>query len=206
MTSAQIMSTSALMIFAYVLGAIPFSYLVAKTRGVDLRKVGSGNIGGANVWRSCGFGPFLIATSSDILKGTLPTLIAIYTVQLPPYAVVLVGISAILGHTFPVFLRFKGGKAVATSGGVLLAMFPLLVVCGIIAWAVGFWITRVSAVGSLTATAIVLILGTIFLFAGQLPMAYAGFIWIMCGVVTFLHRENIRRLMAGTERRFNKLS
>ena len=206
MTSSQIISTIALMVLAYFLGAIPFSYLVAKARGVDLRQVGSGNIGGANVWRSCGFGPFLIAATSDILKGTVPTLIAIYTAQLPSYAVVLVGISAILGHTFPIFLQFKGGKAVATSGGVLLGIFPLLIVCGIIAWAVGFLITRVSAVGSLSAAAVVFVLGTIFLFTDQLPLAYAIFIWVMCGVITFLHRENIQRLMAGTERRFNKLS
>lgn len=206
MDSSQMIATIALMVLAYFLGSIPFSYLVAKARGVDLRKVGSGNIGGANVWRSCGFGPFLIAATSDILKGTMPTIIAIYAAQLPSHAIVLVGVAAILGHTFPILLRFKGGKAVATSGGVLLAIFPLLIVCGIIAWAAGFLITRISAVGSLSAAAVVLVLGTIFLFTGQIPLAYAIFIWVMCGVITFLHRENIQRLMAGTERRFNKLS
>ncbi len=217
MSLSLIWPTIVLMALAYLIGSVPFSYLVARANGVDLRNVGSGNIGGANVWRSCGFVPFLLATSGDILKGMLPTLAALYLSEwagliglrlepLPPGAVILVGIAAILGHTFPLFLYFKGGKAVATSGGVLLAIFPLLIPIGLIAWVAAFLITRMSSVGSLTAAAVEMIAGTALYIAGQLPLAYAIFIWVMAASIIFLHRANIQRLLAGTESRFSRLS
>jgi glycerol-3-phosphate acyltransferase PlsY len=195
---------------------VPFSYQFARANGVDLRNVGSGNIGGANVWRSCGFGPFVLATSGDIIKGMLPTLAALYLGDLaeliglrleplPPGAVILVGIAAILGHTFPLFLYFKGGKAVATSSGVLLAIFPLLIPIGLVAWVAAFLITRMSSVGSLAAAAVEMIAGTALYIAGRLPLAYAIFIWVMVAFIVFLHRANIQRLLAGTESRFSRL-
>jgi glycerol-3-phosphate acyltransferase PlsY len=204
------------MALAYLIGSVPFSYLVARANGVDLRNVGSGNIGGANVWRSCGFGPFVLATSGDIIKGMLPTLAALYLGDLaeliglrleplPPGAVILVGIAAILGHTFPLFLYFKGGKAVATSSGVLLAIFPLLIPIGLVAWVAAFLITRMSSVGSLAAAAVEMIAGTALYIAGRLPLAYAIFIWVMVAFIVFLHRANIQRLLAGTESRFSRL-
>jgi len=118
---------------------------------------------------------------------------------------VLVGLAAILGHTFPLFLNFRGGKAVATSGGVLLALFPLLMLLGVAAWALAFLITRISSVGSLTAAAVEIIAGTVFFLLGQLPLAYALFIWVIALFVVYLHRENIQRLLAGTENRFTRL-
>ncbi len=145
----------------------------------------------------------------------LPTLAALYLSEwvgilglrldpLPPGAVILVGIAAILGRTFPLFLSFKGGKAVATSGGVLLAIFPLLIPIGLIAWVVAFLITRMSSVGSLTAAAAEMIAGTALYIAGRLPLAYAIFIWVMAAFIIFLHRANIQRLLAGTENRFSR--
>src|SRR5215207_912219 len=133
MSTTNLLLVAALLVGAYLSGSIPFSYLVARAKGVDLQKVGSGNIGGANVWRACGFGPFLVAAACDILKGMLPTLAALRLLPGDPGAVILVGIAAILGHTFSLFLRFKGGKAVATSSGVLLAIFPLLIPIGLVA-------------------------------------------------------------------------
>jgi acyl phosphate:glycerol-3-phosphate acyltransferase len=216
MSLSQIWPTIVLMALAYLIGSVPFSYLVARANGVDLRNVGSGNIGGANVWRSCGFGPFVLATSGDIIKGMLPTLVALYLGDLaeliglrleplPPGAVILVGIAAILGHTFPLFLYFKGGKAVATSSGVLLAIFPLLIPIGLVAWVAAFLITRMSSVGSLAAAAVEMIAGTALYIAGRLPLAYAIFIWVMVAFIVFLHRANIQRLLAGTESRFSRL-
>jgi acyl phosphate:glycerol-3-phosphate acyltransferase len=216
MSLSQIWPTIVLMALAYLIGSVPFSYLVARANGVDLRNVGSGNIGGANVWRSCGFGPFVLATSGDIIKGMLPTLAALYLGDLaeliglrleplPPGAVILVGIAAILGHTFPLFLYFKGGKAVATSSGVLLAIFPLLIPIGLVAWVAAFLITRMSSVGSLAAAAVEMIAGTALYIAGRLPLAYAIFIWVMVAFIVFLHRANIQRLLAGTESRFSRL-
>lgn len=205
MALKDIVLTGALMLVAYLLGSIPFSYLVARACGVDLQSVGSGNIGGANVWRACGFGPFVIAAACDILKGMLPTLAALRLLPGWPGAVILIGVSAILGHTFSLFLKFKGGKAVATSTGVLLAIFPLLIPFGLVAWLVAFLITRMSSVGSLTGAAVILIAGTVLFVQGQLPLAYVLFIWVMAVFIVYLHRENIQRLLAGTENRFGKL-
>jgi acyl phosphate:glycerol-3-phosphate acyltransferase len=216
MSASHVLLTAALMALAYLLGSVSFSYLVARANGVDLRNVGSGNVGGANVWRNCGFGPFLLAVAGDILKGMLPTLAALHLSdwgrllgmsldRLPPGAVILVGVAAILGHTFSLFLNFKGGKAVATSTGVLLAIFPLLIPVGLVAWVAAFLITRMSSVGSLTAAAVEMIAGTVLYALGYLPLAYAVFIWVMVVFIVYLHRANIQRLIAGTENRFSRL-
>lgn len=206
MTTQDIVITAGLIVASYILGSVPFSYLVARARGVDLRTVGSGNIGGANVWRSCGFLPFLVAVTGDIAKGTAATLVALHGAKLPPGAVIAVGVAAILGHTFSLFLGFRGGKAVATSGGVLLAIAPALIPLGILAWAAAFAVTRISSVGSLMAAAIELITGTTLYLTGSLPLAYTLFIWAAAGLIIYLHRENIQRLKAGTENRFKRLS
>jgi glycerol-3-phosphate acyltransferase PlsY len=204
MSSSELLLAAALMLGAYLLGSIPFSFLVARARGVDLRTVGSGNVGGANVWRACGFGPFVAAATLDMLKGFIPSLVALRLLPGRPFIVILVGIAAILGHTLPVFLHFKGGKAVATSCGVLLAIFPLLVPFGVAAWAIAFLITRISSVASLTAALVELLASTTLYFMGRLPLAYALFVWIMAAFVIYLHRMNIQRLLAGTENRFEK--
>lgn len=198
---SDLLLTAGLVLAGYLLGAVPFSFLVARACGVDLRTVGSGNIGGANVWRSCGFGPFLAAASLDLLKGFAPAFAA-QALGLSPAAVVLVGAAAILGHTRSVFLGFRGGKAVATSGGVLLAVAPLLLLVGLAAWVIGFAISRISAVGSLSAAAAVLLAATVFFALGQLPVATLVFVWAVGLAVVALHRANIRRLREGTENRF----
>ena len=205
MSTSELLLMAGLIVAAYLIGAIPFSYLVARARGIDLRTVGSGNVGGANVWRSAGFGPFVVAASLDILKGMLPTLAALRLLPSHFFAVILIGVAAILGHTFPVYLGFRGGKAVGTSAGVLLAIFPLLVPFGLAAWIIAFLITRMSSVGSLCAAAVIFCLGTFFYLSGRMPLAYAVFIWVMGVFVVYLHRENIQRLRAGTENRFGKL-
>lgn len=204
MTPQQILLTIGLMLGGYVLGSIPFSFLVAKSRGIDLRTVGSGNVGGSNVWRNVGFGPFLFAVTGDLLKGTLPTYLAM-NLQLPAYAVVLVGLSAILGHTFSLFLHFKGGKAVATSGGVLLAMSPLIVAIALAVWAIVFVTVRISSVASLSGALTAVIVATVAYAQGTLPLAYMAFVYIAVAVIFYLHRENIRKLSQGKENRFSKL-
>lgn len=205
MSSSDIVVMVVLIVLAYVIGSVPFSYLIARANGVDLRKTGSGNVGGANVWRTCGFGPFVIAAIGDVVKGMIPTFAALRFANLPPSAVVVVGIAAILGHTFSMFLNFKGGKAVATSTGVLLVAFPLLLPFGAIAWVIAFLLTRMSSVGSLTAAFVELIASAILYINGQLPLAYAIFVWVIAIFIVYLHRSNIQRLMNGTENRFSKL-
>ena len=102
-------------------------------------------------------------------------------------------------------IEAKGGKAVATSGGVLLAIFPLLIPIGLIAWVLAFLITRMSSVGSLTAAVVEMIAGTVLYMLGYLPLAYAVFIWVMVVFIVYLHRANIQRLIAGTENRFSRM-
>ncbi len=193
------------MIIAYLFGAIPFSFLVARARGVDLRLVGSGNIGAANVWRSCGFKAFLVAIVLDFCKGAIPTFIAIHSLALSPVVVILIGASAILGHTFSVFMGFKGGKAVATSGGVLLAVFPTAMIIGAITWAIILRLVRISSVASLTAASVVVVMTLITFATGNMDPAYTGFICAAAVLVLILHRSNIQRLLAGEENRFQQL-
>lgn len=190
---------------SYLLGAVPFSYLVARTRGVDLRTVGSGNLGSGNVWRACGFKPFLVTIVLDVLKGATVPLIARHRLRLPPLSVVLTGISAMLGHTFPVYMRFKGGKAAATGAGVLLAIFPVGMVLSLVAWFGAVFVTRITSVGTLLASAVALVSALIAAVQGRLERVYAFFIVLGVGLVVFLHRANIKRLREGTENRLEKL-
>jgi glycerol-3-phosphate acyltransferase PlsY len=167
--------------------------------------VGSGNIGGANVWRSCGFGPFLVAVSLDIAKGAAMPLVARYVAGIDdPISVVLVGAAAIVGHTWPVFLGFKGGKAVATSGGVLLAIVPLVMLCGMVAWAITFAIGRMASLSSLVAAVVAAVTVGVLVALGQAALVYALFTWSATILVFWLHRSNIERIVSGTERRFQR--
>ena len=204
MTTQQLLLSLGMIIVGYFAGSIPFSFIVARARGVDLRKVGSGNVGGSNVWRNVGFGPFVLAAGGDLLKGTLPTLAAMQ-LDLPPLAVVLTGIAAMIGHTFPVWLGFKGGKAVATAGGVILALSPLLLLIAFLVWAAVFGIGRMSSVASLTAGLVAAITATVFYFMGMLDLTYMIFVWIAIIGIFYLHRENIKRIIEGKENKFQKL-
>lgn len=117
-----------LIVLAYVLGSIPFGKLVGWRNGIDIQKHGSGNIGFANVRRTLGWGPGLIVLTGDVLKGFLPVLLAFR--YLPQNEVFLVGISAVVGHVFPIWLKGKGGKGIATGLGVTLALNPILGIIG----------------------------------------------------------------------------
>lgn len=188
-----------LMLAGYLTGAIPFSFLVARARGVDLRKVGSGNTGASNVWRNLGFGYFLIAMLLDVSKGWLPTMLAHQVLRLPPLGVILVGLCTILGHVYPIYLGFRGGKAVATSGGVVLGIAPVLTLIGAGIWAATLALTRYPSVASLTAAAGVALIALGMALLGRLAPVYAGFIVVGALYVTYLHRSNIRRLLRGQE-------
>jgi glycerol-3-phosphate acyltransferase PlsY len=201
----QPIQTVALTTASYLLGSIPFSYLVARTQGVDLRTVGSGNIGASNVWRSCGFGSFVAAMLLDAIKGLTMTYVAKNTLHMQPAAVVTIGAGAMLGHTFSLFMGFKGGKAVATTTGVLLAIFPQGVAVGAPVWGSIMATTRISSVSSLTAAAAVMATALLRLTQRTLDPVYAGFIITAGGAIFYLHRSNIQRLLSGTENRFQKL-
>jgi glycerol-3-phosphate acyltransferase PlsY len=130
--------------------------------------------------------------------------IAIRNYHLPPPAVVTIGAGAMVGHTFSIYMRFKGGKAVATTSGVLLAIFPQAVLVGLPVWGGVMAATRISSVSSLSATASVVLTALVRLAQGKLEPAYAGFIVTAGGVIVYLHRSNIQRLLHGQENRFQK--
>ncbi len=196
----RIIKTLLLVLGAYLLGAVPFSYLVARAHGIDLRRVGSGNLGAGNVWRNVGFPAFLMAFTLDMLKGVAFTALA-RRLALPPLSVVLTGLAAMLGHTFPAYMGFKGGKAVATTGGVLLVIFPQGTLLGAVVWGASVATTRITSVASLLATTAVVAAAVAASIRGRLDRVYAGFVAVAGVLIFVLHRANLRRLLAGTEPR-----
>jgi len=139
-----------LCICSYLLGSIPFGKLVAHRHGIDIQKVGSGNIGFANVVRALGFKPALPVLVGDSLKGFVPTYIAL--VYFGQTMAMIVGTIAILAHIFPVWLRFRGGKGIATGLGVMIAISPMLILPTFLAYLLGFSYFRDSGPGSLVAS------------------------------------------------------
>ena len=206
---------------AYLLGSIPFGFLVAKAKGIDIRSVGSGNIGATNAMRVLGKPAGIFVLFMDVLKGyiacgILPPLI--YNTLAPHYYgfyamfqnqpvesqarfTVLAGLCAVLGHNYTCWLKFKGGKGIATTAGVYLALAPWAVLVALIVFIIALLLTRYVSVGSISA-------------AAALPVA----VWVMTphnlllGIVTtalgamaiYKHKSNIQRLMAGTENRLGQ--
>jgi len=193
-----------LVVLGYGVGSIPFSFLVAKTQGVDLRTVGSGNTGASNVWRACGFKTFVVALALDIFKGFVPTVIAYRVVEVEPLAAILVGLAAMLGHVYPLFMRFRGGKAVATSGGVMLAIEPVLLIASVLLWTAIYKLSGYPSVASLLGMVVLAVGATMMTVTGRLDTAFSGFIWVTLVIVFYLHRANIDRLMHGTENRIGR--
>ena len=198
------LQTLALVVLGYLIGSIPFSYLVARTQGVDLRKVGSGNTGASNVWRSCGFQPFVVALALDIFKGFVPTALAYRVFHIAPVPTIIVGLAAMVGHVYPLFMGFRGGKAVATSGGVMLAIQPVLLVVSALLWTIIYKVSGYPSVASLLGMVILAVGATTMTITGRLDPAFSAFIWVALVMVFYLHRANIERLMQGTENRIGR--
>lgn len=198
---------------AYFAGSIPFALLLGLTKGVDIRQVGSGNVGATNLGRACGRSYGIAGFLLDTLKGAAPVLVAGFFRKdfLPDGASsaalallwVSVGIAAVLGHVFPVWLKFKGGKGVATSLGVLLGFWPVLTLPGIAAGLI--WVGLCYATGYVS-------LASVLAAAAVPPLAYAAAIYFkedrqvfgafalaLALLVILKHRANIARLKAGTE-------
>jgi acyl phosphate:glycerol-3-phosphate acyltransferase len=182
---------------SYLLGSVPTGLLVARARGVDLRTVGSGNIGATNVARVLGKKLGMLVLILDALKGLVPTVLA-GRGALSEALVATVGLAAIVGHIFPVWLRFRGGKGVATGLGVFLAVAPVAAVTAVVAYAVVFALWRISSIGSLVA-ATVLIAGMFVTHRPAPVIALAVAAWLL---IVFRHRGNIARLIRGKEERF----
>jgi glycerol-3-phosphate acyltransferase PlsY len=185
---------------AYLLGSVPFGLLISKAKGVDIRKQGSGNIGATNVLRCLGKPLGITCFVLDALKGYLPAALFPLIGKVDPTFGILFGTAAILGHNFPVFLNFKGGKGVATSAGVLLGVAPLAVVIGLAAWVIVFKVSGYVSLGSIIATLVVIITGWT---AGYGPVI-ATALTLLGALSIYRHRSNIQRLLAGTENKFQK--
>lgn len=191
-----------LCITAYLLGAIPFGYLMGKfLRGIDIRQHGSGNPGATNVFRVLGAGPGAVTLLLDALKGLLPVAVALRMGSSEATAVA-VGMSAIAGHMFTIFLRFRGGKGVATSAGVFAALLPGPAGLALAAFAVVFGVSGYVSLGSIVA-AVVLPLSA--RLAGVTPLRFVCALTIGAFII-YKHLPNIRRLLDGTENkiRFNR--
>jgi glycerol-3-phosphate acyltransferase PlsY len=192
-------TTSLLCLSAYLGGSIPTGLLLARARGVDLRTVGSGNIGATNVARALGRGMAITVLIGDALKGFLPVFLGRTLLpDLPAAAVALAGLAAIVGHMFTIFLRGRGGKGVATSLGVALAISPPAALCGFALYLVAYLTSRISSVGSLLG------MWSFPLFAYLLGGVERPYLALSIGtavLVTIRHRENIARLLRGQEKR-----
>ena len=178
-------------------GSIPFGMLLARAKGINLREVGSGNIGATNVARAMGKGWAIAVLAADAAKGFVPVWLG-RRFGLPPWAIALAGGAAIVGHMFTIFLRGRGGKGVATSLGVALALSPLSALIGFGAYVVVFATTRLSSLGSLLG---VWTFGLLFVLRERPPYPLTVLAFGATALVTLRHRENIARLVRGEEKR-----
>jgi glycerol-3-phosphate acyltransferase PlsY len=184
---------------AYLLGSVPFSYLVGRLKGVDVRRVGSGNVGATNVMRSVSVAAGLAAFVLDAAKGAVAVLLARLMAQggaLPTLA----GVMAVLGHMYPVWLRFRGGKGVATGAGAFLPLAPLATGCALAAFGLSLAVTRYVSLSSIVGTATLAVLAFLSGAPPVVSRAAAG----MAVLITWKHRANLQRIAQGTETRMGR--
>ncbi len=185
-----------LVLLGYVLGSVPTGYLAGRALGVDVRKVGSGNIGTANVLRAAGKGAAALTLAGDMLKGLLPVVVARLATG-NEWLIAAVAFAAVVGHCWPVFLRFKGGKAVATGAGTTIGLAPVV---GLGLFAFWWAVVLLSRYTSLGAIAVMIVSPFAFALTGQ-PLPYVLYTLVGGALVLYRHRENARALLAGTERK-----
>ena len=197
---------------SYLLGSIPFGYLAGKIGGIDIRKVGSGNIGATNVVRTLGkrygYPVFLL----DFLKGfgAVKISMSIATDARPGWGSpeilgILAAVASVIGHSFPLWLKFRGGKGVATSAGALFGLMPLAALIAVVIWVLVFWFTRYVSVASLVTS---VTLPLIILIMTRLNQIHGNALFYsslgIAAVVIWRHRSNFSRLMRGSEPRFTR--
>ena len=199
-------------LLGYFFGSFPAGYFAGRLAGVDVRTVGSGNIGATNVLRvlgkKWGYPVFII----DALKGLIPVRLALVLANQSPttkpyaeYFAIFAGLMAVAGHTFPVWLGFKGGKGVATSAGALIGLMPLAVPLIFIIWVVVFETTRYVSLASIIAALALPIIASLFAFWKFVDTwALIYFSILIMLLVLWRHRSNFSRLLKGTEQRFTR--
>lgn len=182
--------------FGYLAGSIPFAYLLTRRRGIDLRRVGSGNVGATNVLRATGVRMAVLAMCLDALKGSLAVFVALRATS-GPATPVAAGIASVIGHIYPVWLGFRGGKGVATAAGVFGVLAPAALAIAGVVFIVAIWATRYVSVGSL-AGAVTLAIAAV---ASDVPATVSTGAILAALIIVHRHRANLSRLLAGTERR-----
>lgn len=194
------MDSLLLVVLAYLLGSVLFGEHIAKAKGIDIRSVGSGNVGATNVGRALGKKYALLVFFLDMLKGLFPVILARFYFGLESWTLFMVGIAAVLGHVFPVFHNFKGGKAVATAFGVLLGVSFKVAFFSLIIWLLVFrlkgYVSLASLVSSVCAVLLLILLG--------FPFKIALMSLVIASIIFYKHKDNISRLLEGTEHTFIK--
>ncbi|MFQ5952618.1 MAG: glycerol-3-phosphate 1-O-acyltransferase PlsY [Candidatus Omnitrophota bacterium] len=192
-------------IAAYFLGAIPTGYIFGRVlKNIDIREHGSGNVGATNVFRTVGKVPGIIVLAIDVLKGFLAVTVLPLCVKtifpdvlLPAYTYILLGVSVIAGHIWTVFLKFKGGKGVATTAGVMAGLAPLILAGSFLVWVVVFAIWRYVSLASICAATAL----PIFAVISGRDLSFVIFCAVLCLVGVYSHRSNILRLIRGKEKK-----
>jgi glycerol-3-phosphate acyltransferase PlsY len=184
----------------YLLGSVPFAFVLARRRGVDIRLAGSGNVGAANVLRTSGVAVGLIVMALDAFKGAGSVLMAQRWAAGDTTAPAVAGLAAVIGHVYPVWLRFRGGKGVATAAGAFSILTPWAMLPALVVFVTTVWATRFISLGSVAAT---LTLGPVA-YALHAPDAVVIAASASAGIVVFRHRANLARVWRGTERRIGQ--
>src|SRR4030095_10717496 len=206
------LTLAVLLVGSYLLGSIPFGYLAGRLVGIDIRQAGSGNVGATNVVRILGKRYGYPVFVLDVLKGFGAVKIAMLVApgrspawNSPEIFGILAAMSSILGHLYPPWLKFIGGKGVATSGGALLALTPVATLIGVAIWIIVFWLTRYVSLASVIAAVVLTIVILVLVWQHQnkvKPLVYSSA--CVAAVVIWRHRSNLSRLMRGTEPRFTR--
>ena len=198
------LSLIAALILAYLIGSMPTAYIFGRIiKGIDIRNFGSGNVGATNVYRLIGKAPAFIVLFIDALKGFAPVLLfpAIFNIDKnllnPELASILIGVACISGHIWTVFLKFKGGKGVATTSGVMLAIAPKVFLIALIVWVIIFLLFRYVSLASITAAISLPIASLVMNKAFPLVL----FSITICFIGTYKHKSNISRILKGEEKR-----
>ncbi len=201
-----------LLVGSYLLGSIPFGYLAGRLGGIDIRQAGSGNVGATNVVRVLGKRYGYPVFALDFLKGFAAVKISMLIApgrppdwNSPEIFGILAALSSVLGHLYPPWLGFKGGKGVATSAGALLALTPIATLIGVAIWIIVFWLTRYVSLASITAAVVLPIVILVVSSQDQnkgRPLVYSSA--CVAAVVIWRHRSNLSRLIRGTEPRFTR--
>jgi glycerol-3-phosphate acyltransferase PlsY len=193
-------------VVAYILGSIPFGYIAGSIAGVDVREHGSGNIGATNTLRVLGKKYGYAVFVADVLKGFAAVRFALWLAHFHPATSYLIGIVAalfvVLGHSFPVWLRFRGGKGVAAAAGACLGLLPLATLIAVTVWIGIFLVFRYVSLASIIA-AVTLALSA-WLLGNATDPILLGFTWLIVGLIILRHRSNIVRLFHGREPRFER--